>query len=362
MRTGKTLPASVWIDNPCRAGNTFIVTPKQNKKDWIGMKTKAKVLSKEEFKKEKIVKPTAMVVDEGHYFASALFTRKGNGRSQLSEKLYQLVKAYPDMDILILTATPIRQDAWSLHTLLCFIGVYYPWKEWREKFFLLEEQYFLPRPKWMKFGEIPKAWVPRYNWRILIREMLEKHCDIVSMRDIVDYLPPIEPEFIKIKQPKYQAPEGEIVTWTHEHQYEQGGKAKEILKLGYRKIIVVAHYTDQIDQLKKELSKDRPVFVLDGRTKDADEVKIAAQQADDCYFIVQSSMGFGFDGYMFGAIVFASMSHSCLNHTQMLGRMRHVDYLKKVTRYYLIGGRWDQRIYDTIEQGRDFNPHEYGVA
>lgn len=362
MRVGKSLPAALWIDNPSQASNTYIITPKSNKKDWVSMKTKATVLSKEEFKKADIVKPTAIVVDEAHYFASALFIRKGNGRSQLAEKLYTLVKDNPGMHVLLLTATPIRQDAWSLHTLLCYIGEYYDWKEWRKEFFEQEYMPFLPHQPWMKPGEMPMAWVLKKDWRITIRKYLKKHCDIVSLRDIVDDLPPVEPEIIKVKHASYKRPEDEVVTWTHEHQYEQQDKYKEILKLGYRKVLVVANYTDQIDDLKKQLEKDRPVFVLDGRTKDPDAIKRSAQEADDCYFIVQSSMGFGFDGWMFSAIVFASMSHSCLNHTQMLGRMRHLEHLKTVNAYYLFGGRWDKRIYDTIQKGEDFNPHTYDAA
>lgn len=349
MRVGKSLPAAAWIDHPKRAGNTYIITPKQNKTDWIAMGTKAKVFSKEEAKKLKPIKPTAIVVDEAHYFASALFMRKGKGRSQLSEWLYTLIKENPDMHVLLLTATPIRQDAWSLHTLLCFIGEYYDWKQWRDDFFTLTRLPFLAWP----------IYVPHPDWRIKIRPYLEKHCDIVSLRDIVDDLPPMTPEFIKVKHAPYKRPEDEVVNWMHEHQYEQQEKHKEILRLGYRKILVAAYYTEQIDELKKHLEKEKPVFVLDGRTKDADAVKTAAQEADDCYFIVQSSMGFGFDGYMFGALVFASMSHSCLHHTQMLGRMRHLNHLKAVTPYYLIGGRWDKRIYDTIKKGQDFNPHVY---
>ena len=348
MRTGKSLPAAIWIDRPERSGNTFIITPKQNKKDWLAFKTKATVLTKEEFKKvaPTIKNPTAIVIDEIHYFGSALFLK---GRSQLSTALYTLIKNNPQMHVLGLTATPIRQDAWSLHTLLCYIGVYYDWKEWRERFF---EKKMLPFLKW-------PAYFPRPDWRIKIRPFLEKHCRIISLRDIVNDLPPMEPVFIKVKQPKYEKPKGEIVTWTHEHLHEQTDKYKEILKLGYRKLLVVAHYTAQIDLLATELGKDRPVFILDGRTKDADATKRAAQEADDCYFIVQSSMGFAFDAWMFGAIVFASMSHSCLNHTQMSGRLRHLEHLKPYNIYYLIGGRWDQRIYDTIEKGKDFNPHIY---
>lgn len=361
MRVGKSYPAAVWVDHPVRNNNAFIVTPKANKKDWVDMKTKARVLTKEEFKGFDFVEniPTALVIDEAHYFASALFIRKGGGRSQLSEKLYYLVKKYPQMDILLLTATAIRQDAWSLHTLLCYLGEYYDWKEWRKEFFEQKYMPFLPHQPWLKPGELPMAWVPKKDWRINIRKYLEKHCDIVSLRDVVDYLPPMDPVFIKIKHPLYKRPEGEVVTWVHEHLHEQAGKDKEILKLGYRKAIVVVQYREQIDQLKKALEKDRPVFVLDGRTKDPAATKKAAQEADDCYFIVQSSMGFAFDGWMFSAMIFASMSHSCLDHTQMLGRMRHLEHLKAVTPYYLIGGRWDKRIYDTIEKGEDFNPHIY---
>lgn len=348
MRVGKTLPAALWVDMDCRVGNTFIITPKQNKKDWVAMNTKATVLTKEEFKKVRhtIVNPTAIVIDEIHYFASPLFQK---GRSQLATALYTLIKENPDCDVLGLTATPVRQNAWSLHTLLCYIGVYYDWKFWRSQFFELKKLPFLAFPSWM----------PRSDWRTKIREYLEKHCEIVSLADIVEYLPPPTSEIITIKQEKYVHPQDEVVTWTDEHRYEQKGKAKEILSLGYKKLLVVAHYTAQIDELAEELGQEKPVFILDGRTKDPEGVKKLAQEADECYFIVQASMGFGFDGYMFGAMVFASMSHSCLNHTQMTGRLRHVKYLQPVFYYYLIGGRWDKRIYDTIIAGREFNPHIY---
>jgi hypothetical protein len=346
MRVGKTLPAAIWIDNPCRTGNTYIITPKQNVEDWKKMNTKATILSKEQFKKAKIVNPTAIVVDELHYFLSPLFIK---GRSQLSATLYNLLKQYPECDFLGLTATMIRQNAWSLHTALCYKGIYYDWKKWRNTFFELKSMPFLDWP----------AWFPKPDWRIKIRPFLEKHCDIVSLKDIVEYLPPAETVIIKIKQRPYKKPEDEIVTWSHEHQYEQQGKVEEILKLGYKKLIVVAYYTEQIDYLERELSKEKAVFVLDGRTKNANEIKEKAKAEDECYFIVQASMGFGFDGYMFGAIVFASMSHSCFHHTQMTGRARHLDHLHPVFYYYLIGGRWDKRIFDTIQEGKDFNPHIY---
>lgn len=360
MRTGKSLIGAEWIAR--RTGVRVIVCPKQVKKDWEKFDTGAMVLSKEEFKKvAHTLTPSALVFDEAHFAASALFLRRGKGRSQLAEALYKLVQRCPDMDVLLLTATPVRNDAWSLHTLLCYIGVYYDWKVWREEFFELKPMPWLPRQPWMRAGHVPEAWAPRRDWRERLRPYLLKHTDIVTLRDVVEYLPPATTRVVEVKhKEKYKKPEDEVVNWMHEHQWEQRGKGKEILELGYKKVIVVCHYTAQIDALAEELAVDgRPVFVLDGRTKDADMVKRSAQDAEECYFICQSSMLFGFDGWMFGALIFASMSHSCVNHVQSLGRVRHIQHLVKPQIIYLIGGRWDKRILDTVSAGIDFNPNNF---
>lgn len=340
MRTGKTLPASIWGSKrePC-----LVVCPKQLKKSWQKEAPYAVVMTKEEFKKSPPLKAMSLIIDEAHTFASPLFTR---GRSQLSTAMYEFVKANPDMDVLLLTATPIRNDPSSLHTLLCFIGVFIPWKVWRAEFYELRYMPYLPRP----------AYFPVSDWRQKIKKYLEKYADIVSLQDVVDYLPPVTIEVVDVKPAKSKGP---FERWTDEHLHEQSEKAKFIKGLGYRKILIVAHYTAQIDELEKALKGEREVFRLDGRSIDAGNIIREAQDSDECYFIVQASMGVGFDGYMFGAMVFASMSHSVVSHTQMFGRLRHLKHLKPLVYYYLIGGRWDKRIYESIKAGEDFNPHKY---
>lgn len=343
-RSGKSLPASIWLDK--RQGEKYIICLKQNKKDWQRINTGATVLTKEELKKHDGFKnPTAIVIDEAHTTASPLFIT--TRRSQLSTKVYQLVKKYPNMHVLLVTATPVKNDAWSLHTLLCYIGVYYDWKKWREKFFELKSFPFLRYP----------AWFPKSNWREELQTLMYKHCDIVSLKDIVKDLPPIEDEVIDIKH-KVKYVRGDEDTWHDEHKAEQKDKADFILNLGFRKIIIVCHYTYQIDELKDILSKEKRVYVLDGHVKDQDEVKRLAQADDDCYLILQASMGMTFDGYMFSSIVFASMSHKCVDHTQMKNRSRNLEHLKAYTHYYLIGGRHDKKIFNTIKLGRDYSPHE----
>lgn len=351
MRVGKTLPASLWVDHPSRVGNTYIITKKSNKKSWQAVKTRATVLTKEEFKKvaPMILAPTAIVVDEVHHFASALFVKP---RSQLATALYSLLKQYPDCHFLGLTATPVRNSPWSFHTLLCYIGVYIPWKEWRSEFFELQHLPFMKFP----------GWLPRSDWRERMVPYVQKYTDIVALKDVVDQLPPATSRVIKIKQKPYKKPEDEIVTWHHEHLWEQQGKAGAILELGYKKVIVVCYYTQQLDALTAELQKEKPVFILDGRTKDPEATIAAAQAAEECYFLVQSGCGEGWDGWQFGAMVFCSMDHSYVSNTQMHGRQRHPRYLRDIEIIYIVGGRWDQRILDAYHNAENFNPHTASVV
>jgi superfamily II DNA or RNA helicase len=290
---------------------------------------------------------SCIVVDEAHNFAAPLFITKK--RSQLVEALYGLIKKNPDMHVLLLTATPLSNDPASIHTLLTYIGHFRPWKEFQSQFYTLEYKPFLPRP----------AFFPNKGWRAKANELIYKYADVVSLADCVDSLPPETSEVITIKTPPRVYAEDEDPHWTKDHLQEQSLKAEKIKEIGsgYRKVIVVCHYTEQIDDMAAKLKSDKPVFILDGRTKNADQTKKDAQQAEDCYFIVQAKMGFGWDGYMFGCMVFASMAHRQIDYTQMLGRLTSVDHPKPLVYYYLLGGRWDRIIYNTLSAGEDFNPH-----
>lgn len=343
-RVGKSLPAAIWIDLPEQSGNTYIICKKSNKKSWQEMGTQATVLTKEEFKKHSIKNPTAIVVDEVHGFGAPLFVK---GRSALATVLYNLLKDNPNCHFMGLSGTMVRNSPWSFHTLLCYIGVYVPWKLWRSQFFELQRMPFLRFP----------AYFPKDNWREGVYRYREKYCDQVSLRDVVDYLPPVTPKVITLKQVKYAKPIDEVVTWSHEHRHEQKDKYKEIIDLEYKKVIVVAYYTEQILELEKKLSEYKQVFILNGQTKDQEGTIKQAQTAEECYFIVQSGCGEGWDGWMFGCMVFASMSHVFTQNFQMHERQRNINNLRDIEIMYLIGGRWDKKIYESFLLGQDFNPH-----
>jgi superfamily II DNA or RNA helicase len=343
-RTGKTAPACLWSNNETRNANSIVVCLKSNKRSWQKQAPHATVYTKEEFKKvwETIDTPSSIVVDEAHFFASPLFVR---GRSQLATALYSFIKKWPDMHVLLLSATPIRNDPSSLHTLLCYIRVLYKWEDWRAEFYNLEYKPYLPRP----------AWMPRKDWRIRIRAYLEKYADIVTLADVVANLPPETHEVIRVKTGKYEYKEDEDKRWTTEHLHEQSEKHKVIKELGdkYRKLIIVCKYTEQILDLEKKLKTQKPVFVLSGQTKDQEKTIEAAQASDDCYLIMQASMGAGFDGVAFDAMVFASMDHAYVSYVQAIGRLHHTIHIKPAIYYYLLSTGshgWDKKVYDAVVQ------------
>lgn len=350
--TGKTHAAHLWLEQKRRHINPTILCPKQIKQSWQAKWPHATVLTPYEVRTApRISNCTALVIDEADEYASPLFLAKK--RSQMATKVYEFVRQHPTVPVLLLTATPIRSTPWNLHTLLTYIGRYQDWKEFREKYFVLEVPRYLTRP----------AWFPKTGWQRQIQKELEEHAEIALMKDMVDYLPPETHEVITLKSPNYaKNKEWEASKqFVEDHRLEQRSKVARLKKIahGYRKVAVVAHYREQIDDLRKKLSSERETFVLDGRTKDVESVISAAEDSSECYFIIQAAVGAGFELPSFAVMVFVSQGYSVRNYVQMKARIRRINALKPVKYYYMHGGKCDKAIYKSIEMGKDFVPSEY---
>ncbi len=348
--TGKTLAGVEWLRS--RQGNAIVVVPKRIKQKWITAlgDVKANVLTKEEWKKyTNFTPPTALLLDEAHHHNSPAFTRQ---RSQLTDKTYNFIKQNPDMPVLLETATPISSNPANLHTLLCFIGVFIPWKQWRDEFYELKRLPFLPRP----------AYMPKSDWRIKIRKYLVKYASIVLMRDCME-LPDITEEIIPVKYEKYiPDPLVEISKkFITEFRHEQINKAKIIREIGgeYRKVMVAVFFRDQIEELYKELSKDKKTYVLHGGITNQEEVAKQAEEDDECYFICQSGCGEGFDSPSFNILIFASMSYPYTHFKQIRWRITRGNELKPKRYIYLLSGRIDKAIFNQVSKGKDFDVTEF---
>ena len=350
--TGKSHTAGNWLRLGNRGERPVVFCPKQIVKDWQERGGTMDVFTPQTILKQSLPeKPSAIVVDEADAFASPLFIAKK--RSKCAAKLYEYIRANPNVPVLILTATPVRSTPWNLHTLLCYLGRYIKYTEWRDEYFECRPPYYGARP----------AWLPKPGWQLAMQEVIEEHATVALMKDMVDELPPETYEIIKLKAPNYE----KNVEWeaskqfVEDHRLEQRGKDKSIEKIarGFRKVVVVAHYRDQIDELEEKLAKKRQTFVLDGRTKDAQRVIKDAEASSECYFIIQASVGAGFEVPSFSCMVFASQGYSVRNFVQMKARIRRINALKPVIYYHLLAGRCDKMVYDSIELGKDFVPSEY---
>ena len=347
--TGKTKIAVEWLRS--RQHNALVVVPKRIVKKWKSEleDVKATVVTKEDFKKLSFPHPSALVLDEAHFASAPLFTKS---RSQIAEKVYNFIKDNPDMPVLLLTATPISSTPANLHTLLCYIGHFIEWKKWRSHFYNLEVKPYLPRP----------AYIPKPNWRKLIQPVLLKYAYIALMKDCVEYLPPVTEEVIKLTSSPFVSDEPEpMARFVALHRHEQIEKPSIVREIGggYRKVVVVAHFREQIDILHKELLKDKQTYVLHGGVKDQEEVIKKAQEDDECYLICQGSIGAGFDLNTFAVMIFASQSYSYTSFIQMKARIRRIHDLKPVRYVYLQAGKADRGVYNQLQKGKDFDVAQF---
>jgi superfamily II DNA or RNA helicase len=351
--TGKSHAAGLWLEQGERNKNAVVICPKQIRADWKARAPYATVYSFEDFlKADAPSNPTAVVVDEADAMASPLFVAKS--RSKRTGKLYNYLYDYPDVHILLLTATPVRSTPWNMHTLLVLAKIKSPatWKTYRDIYFELQMKPYLPRP----------AYFPKVGWQRRMQELINKYTITALMADMVE-LPEETHEVIKLKAPDYEKNEEwePMAQFVADHRLEQQSKLK-ILKecaKGYRKVVVVVHYREQIDELKRALSKERDTFVLDGRTTNTESVIAEAEASPECYFIIQASVGAGFELPSFAVMIFASQGYSVRNWVQMRARIKRINSLKPTKYFYLLGGRCDKMIYDSIQKGKDFVPSQY---
>lgn len=349
---GKSYAAGLWVKQKGRDANPVVFCPKQIVSDWSKRTPSASVFTPQSILKESLpFKPTAIIVDEADAFASPLFVPRK--RSKCAERLYNYIRQNPQAHVLLLTATPVRSTPWNLHTLLVYMGKYINFKDWREKYFYLDQPRYMKRP----------GYFPRPGWQKMMQEVIDENATVALMSDMVDELPPETYEIVKIKSPKYEKNEEweAAKQFVEDHLLEQAGKVKEIKSIskGYRKVVVVAHYRQQIDELYKKLSSERETFVLDGRTTDVAAVIADAEASREAYFIIQASVGAGFEIPSFSCMIFASQGYSVRNFVQMKARIRRINALKPVVYYHLLGGKCDTLIYKSIETGKDFVPSEY---
>jgi len=127
----------------------------------------------------------------------------------------------------------------------------------------------------------------------------------------------------------------------------------------FPQMIVVAKWTSQINKLKKEFPE---AYVLNGQTKNRDELFEKLRKKDKYILIVQAGISKGWELKKCPAIVFLSNDYKWEDFHQMHGRVQRADHIKKniyinvVTSY---NKSMDNRVLKALEIGDDFNDALY---
>ena len=354
--TGKTISACTWIKRRPDV-KMLVVCPKGIIGKWKReLKTwgaKADVVSRDQVKKVELSKYGGLVIDEAQDFSSPLFDKM---RSKRASVIYNYLKTIKNPQVLLLTANPVRSTPWNIHTLACYLGLFWQIRDFRDEFFFMTDRYG-------RFHYEKKT-----GWQKMIRPYVESISDIVLMSDCVDVpvqhhqvitLPWTKKQDEELKSMSYAEP---ALEWHNRHRLEQGEyKWHELKRLidGYNKVIVVCHYRLQIDDYVAKIGDDRLVFVLNGSVQNQDKVIEEAKSAPNCVFFIQASMGAGFDAGEFSVVIFASMSFRYVDYMQMKGRVKRINNLHENTFIHLLGGKNDRAVYNKIQENKDFDVHDY---
>lgn len=350
---GKTLSSIEWMKKRPNL-NHLIIVPKNIKVKWERdmlehKEIKCEVITKEEFKKYSSSHADSLVIDEADFFGSPLFMK---GRSQLATKLYEYISKNKIEHILLMTATPLRNAPHTMHSLLAYIGLAPLWKEWQRSCYELSYLPYLPTA----------AYLPKKLWRKTVIDYAKPKIYTAKISDIAD-VPTQHEEYIRLKtdEPKEILADNPVSEW-HEYARAESYGIKAHPKIewikdyirGKSKVIIVCRYKAQIAEYAKELSKEREVFTLTGETRNQDEVIQNAKESFECVFLIQASIGAGFELPEFSYMIFASMSFSHRDYIQMKGRILRINHLKQNWYTYLIGGNKDNSVYKKIMAGEDY--------
>lgn len=351
--TGKSLCALEWMKLRPNEHHLIIV-PKNIVEKWSEDCIKHNirnftVVTKENFKKMTTVDFTSVILDEADFFASPLFKK---GRSQMAEKLYRMLMEQDIEHILLLTATPYRNQPHSIHTLLSYIGKAPRWKEWQSKMYEIKILPYLPRP----------AWMPKKKWRkdaiafATPRIYTAKMCDIFTVPTQWEEHHNIKTVPLREDALQSFTPVGQ---WHEKARAETGKEKLEWIKeylTGKSKVIISCRYKEHIAFFEKELSKTYQVYIVTGETKDQEGTIREAENDPECILIVQSDIGAGWEAPSFSYMIFANLSFSYRSYVQMKGRILRANRLKQNWYVHLIGGKHDQEVFTRIVQMRqDFS-------
>jgi len=122
----------------------------------------------------------------------------------------------------------------------------------------------------------------------------------------------------------------------------------------FKRVVVFARYTEQIETYKRLLGKKYKVMTLTGATKNRKAFMEEARAAEECLFIAQCEVSAGWELPDYPCMIFASLDYSLVNYDQAIGRIHRANNLKKNVYIFLVAGDGDEKVYKAIHEKEEF--------
>ncbi len=370
-------------------GNTAVICPKTQAEERIWQKEwqfqnrlpQIAVLSKEQFKirvekyKDDLIQvfgfwPDTLIIDEAHTVAGIQPEEKQRSNKKFPEMsdIFEAIliyrKAAQPKRIYPLTATP-APNPMALFGLGIILGKEWDYHKFRETFYFLSKKKIRKKHRWLV--NMSKA-----N-QALIQKTIESIGYTGSLNDWFDVPPQIfKTHYVGVTREQEAAYSelrllypNPLIQIGKRQRLEQGlfeeyvdGQFEPRLKFvdenkceaieqyvnEFKKVIVFARYTDQIELYRQYFNGKTNVFVMNGATKNRAEVLQAARDCEECVFIVQSQISAGWELADFPCMIFASLDYSFVNYDQAIGRILRGNNLKKNLYVFLVAGDGDERV------------------
>jgi hypothetical protein len=298
-----------------------------------------------------------------------------NYKSQLHKAAISYLQKHEVKFIYGLSGTPYTSSCWSIYSLGKLLGKNWKWFSWKSRYFYD-----------IKMGRrrIP---VQKEGIEEEIGKIINSIGCTMSLSDISDQA---QDEYVKEyfdlnKEQKDAIKEAfdplPIVRFTKYHQLESGNikgdgytenkeincsKSERLIEIiqENKKIAVVARYNLQLELYRRRLQQICPqtkVFLINGATKDKNEIIKEIEKCDDCVVLINSMCSAGYSLASIDTMVFASMDFSFVNYTQMCNRIKNMNKNKSCTYIHLLTRSTkeyksvDQAVYDAISNKQDFD-------
>jgi hypothetical protein len=184
-----------------------------------------------------------------------------------------------------------------------------------------------------------------------------------SQEKMLKELPIEYPDPLVLVGKKHQVEQG-VLAGTHfsESQVFPTGKLEAIEDLleEYPKVLIFAKYTEQIHLIEKHIQKLKiPVYTLTGATKDRGSMLHVAETSPRCVVIAQTAISAGWELPSFRCTIYASQDYSFVNKEQSEWRTLRANNLDKNLYVYLLSGKVDNAVYNTLLNKQDFHEAQF---